>query len=110
MVKVCAADLTSVIDKFRGTFDGLWNDAEFEVYDPNADASRRRLRAALRDERHAATPSVVPLFTLQPFPFQLEILDRLEAERIVHGRHRNLVIAATGTGKTVIAAFDYLGA
>ena len=33
MVKVCAADLESVIDKFRGTFDGLWNDAEFVLYD-----------------------------------------------------------------------------
>ncbi len=110
MVKVCAADLPSVIDKFRGTFDGLWNDPEFEAYDPSAESSRQRLRAALRDERQSATPAVVPLFTLQPFPFQLEILDRLEAERSVHGRHRNLVIAATGTGKTVIAAFDYLRA
>ena len=25
----------------------------------------------------------------------------------VHGRHRNLVVAATGTGKTVVAALDY---
>jgi superfamily II DNA or RNA helicase len=69
-----------VIDKFEGTFEGLWNDAEFA------------------------------LFTLQAFPFQLEILDRLAAERALHGRFRNLVVAATGTGKTVIAAFDYLRA
>lgn len=110
MVKVCAADLPSVIDKFRGTFEGLWNDSEFEPYDPAAESSRQRLRAALRDERQSATPTVVPLFTLQPFPFQLEILDRLQVERALHGRHRNLVIAATGTGKTVIAAFDYLRA
>jgi len=110
MVKVCAADLPSVIDKFRGTFEGLWNDTEFEPYDPAAESSRQRLRVALRDERQSATPTVVPLFTLQPFPFQLEILDRIEVERALHGRHRNLVIAATGTGKTVIAAFDYLRA
>ncbi|MBX3215711.1 MAG: DUF3427 domain-containing protein [Labilithrix sp.] len=110
MVKVCAADLPSVIDKFRGTFEGLWNDTEFEPYDPAAESSRQRLRVALREERQSATPAVVPLFTLQPFPFQLEILDRLEVERTLHGRHRNLVIAATGTGKTVIAAFDYLRA
>lgn len=32
----------------------------------------------------------------------------MRAEREIHGRHRNLVVAATGTGKTVIAAFDYL--
>lgn len=25
----------------------------------------------------------------------------------MHDRHRNLVVAATGTGKTVIAAIDY---
>lgn len=34
------------------------------------------------------------------------MLEQLAAERL-HGRYRNLVIAATGTGKTVIAAFDY---
>ena len=25
----------------------------------------------------------------------------------MHGRHKNLLIAATGTGKTVVAALDY---
>jgi superfamily II DNA or RNA helicase/HKD family nuclease len=109
MVKVCAADLPQVIDKFEGTFEGLWNDAEFEAYDPASDANRAKLRTALKAEKQAVT-SVVALFTLQPFPFQLEILDRLAAERTLHGRFRNLVVAATGTGKTVIAAFDYLRA
>jgi superfamily II DNA or RNA helicase/HKD family nuclease len=111
VVKLCAADLPSVIEKFRGTFEGLWNDAEFERYDPTSEDCKKRLRTALRAEREGAGgPSVVSLFTLQPFPFQLEILDRLAAERTLHGRHRNLVVAATGTGKTVIAAFDYLRA
>ena len=27
----------------------------------------------------------------------------------MHDRHRNLVVAATGTGKTVVAALDYRG-
>ena len=44
---------------------------------------------------------------MRPRPYQSEILDRLEAERVIHGRWRNLVVAATGTGKTVIAALDY---
>ena len=34
-------------------------------------------------------------------------LDKLEAERTVRGHNRNLVVAATGTGKTVISALDY---
>lgn len=109
MVKVCAADLPQVIDKFEGTFEGLWNDAEFEAYDPSSDDHRQKLRTALKAEKTAST-SVVALFTLQAFPYQLEILDRLAAERALHGRFRNLVVAATGTGKTVIAAFDYLRA
>ncbi|MEG2137089.1 MAG: DUF3427 domain-containing protein, partial [Oscillospiraceae bacterium] len=32
---------------------------------------------------------------------------RLEAERTVRGFFRNLIVAATGTGKTVISALDY---
>ena len=41
------------------------------------------------------------------YPYQQEILDKLLAEREVRGSFRNLIVAATGTGKTVIAAFDY---
>ncbi len=44
---------------------------------------------------------------MRPFPYQQEMLDAIEVERVVHDRHRNLVVAATGTGKTVIAALDY---
>ena len=35
------------------------------------------------------------------------MLEELDAERTVHDRHRNLIVAATGTGKTVVAALDY---
>lgn len=47
------------------------------------------------------------VFDIQPYPYQQEILDRLQAEREVRGYYRNLVVAATGTGKTLISAFDY---
>jgi superfamily II DNA or RNA helicase/HKD family nuclease len=106
MVKVCAADLPHVIDKFAGTFDTLWADPEFERYAPDNDAHRARLRAALATEASTDVPDGF-LVTLRAFPFQDEILDKLAAERAIHGRRRNLVVAATGTGKTVIAAFDY---
>ena len=39
--------------------------------------------------------------------YQKEILEKLDVERKIHGHYRNLVVAATGTGKTVIAAFDF---
>src|SRR5690606_34620460 len=40
-------------------------------------------------------------------PFQKEILEKLAVEREFYGNNRNLIVAATGTGKTVISAFDY---
>lgn len=44
---------------------------------------------------------------IQPYSYQQEILDKLDAERNVRGYYHNLVVAATGTGKTVISALDY---
>jgi superfamily II DNA or RNA helicase/HKD family nuclease len=105
MVKVCADDLPHVIEKFEGTFETLWADPEFEPYDPGRADDRARLAAALGAE--AGNSNATVLFDLRPYPFQEEILDRLQAARLVHGRTRNLVVAATGTGKTVIAAIDY---
>lgn len=46
-------------------------------------------------------------FDIKPYTYQKEILENLEAERKIFGRYRNLVVAATGVGKTVISAFDY---
>lgn len=105
MVKVCAADLPHVIEQFAGTFDTLWSEPEFAPYRPEDPEHVDRLRAALSAE---TTPAVDRfLVSLHPLPFQEAILDKLAAERAQHGRHRNLVVAATGTGKTVIAALDY---
>ncbi len=109
MMKVSAADLPHVIDKFQGTFDSLWNDAEFEHVRPDDSEFLERLRLALSAERGPDKDDRTnTLIAIRPFPFQEEILDRLAAERSVQGRWRNLVVAATGTGKTVVAAFDYL--
>jgi superfamily II DNA or RNA helicase len=66
------------------------------------------LRQAIQRERYIATDAGTAInFDLRPFPFQEEILDIIAAEREVQNKHRHLVVAATGTGKTMIAAFDY---
>ncbi len=106
MVKISATDLPQVIDKFRGTFDSLWEDPEFEPYEPGSDASRERLLGALRAQANPRS-TTTSLVTLRPLPFQEAILEKLRVEREVHGHRRNLIVAATGTGKTVIAACDY---
>ena len=43
---------------------------------------------------------------LRPQPFQERLLELIELSR-QRGHHRNLLVAATGTGKTVMAALDY---
>ena len=99
----------ALLQKFEATFDSYWNSSEFETYDPDRD--RDRLDDALiaargRRVRRSVTISISGL-EVRPFPYQQEMLDAIEVERIVHDRHRNLVVAATGTGKTVVAALDY---
>jgi hypothetical protein len=56
MVKLCAADLPHVTSKFAGTFETLWQDAEFEPYDPRNPVDRERLVSALGAQQGFASP------------------------------------------------------
>lgn len=103
--KITKKDLPETIDKIAATFEYYWNDREFVYYDEGQTA---RLERALKAEKYQEhDPSQIFTMDVQPYAFQQEILDRLEAERTVRGYTRNLVVAATGTGKTVISALDY---
>ena len=108
-VRLSRVGTPALLEKFHATFDTYWNDVSFELYDPDRD--RDRLDDALAEASGAARHSRVTIslsgLEVRPFPHQQEMLDEIQAERTVHGRHRNLVVAATGTGKTVIAALDY---
>lgn len=107
-VRLSAVATPRLIDKFEGTFDSYWQRSDFEPYDPDRDAERvdRALEQAGAGTR--GTPLYeIPVLAPHPYPHQREILEDLDVQREVHGRHRNLVVAATGTGKTVVAAFDY---
>ena len=102
-VKTTARDLPQTIRKITATFDAYWHSDEFEFYNED---ERDRLNQALKAEKYQGDHPQF-LFDIRPYPYQQEILDRLLAEREVRGLYRNLVVAATGTGKTVIAALDY---
>ncbi|MCC6485749.1 MAG: DUF3427 domain-containing protein [Armatimonadetes bacterium] len=103
-VKVSQYESPGLWEKISGTFETYWQDPEFVLYSPE---QRERLQVALRHEQTRDAGTVDTFFDLRPYPFQQEILDKLQAERDVSGRERQLVVAATGTGKTMIAAFDY---
>ncbi|MHA4946911.1 DUF3427 domain-containing protein [Micromonospora sp. SD19] len=104
-VRISNIEQPHVIDTFTATFEDYWNDPAFEAYDADRDAER--LRQALTGERRDEAPTEISNLDVRPYPYQAEILADLDAERLVHGRWRNLVVMATGTGKTVVAALDY---
>lgn len=88
-------------------FETLWADSEFQRYDPDNVEHRQALAAALGRESFGGEPTAtISFFDLQPKTYQQEMLEQLTTER-AHSRNRNLLVAATGTGKTVVAAFDY---
>lgn len=104
-LKITTQEIPHVIDKFQKTFDTYWNDSEFELFDINI--HKDKLRSAIDEEKYSKSENnFSSFFDITPHNFQKEILDRLLSER-EKGNFRNLVIAATGTGKTVISAFDF---
>ncbi|MCR5756706.1 MAG: DUF3427 domain-containing protein [Selenomonas sp.] len=104
-IKITAQDQPETLAKIGATFASYWESREFEPYTA---AEEMRLYRALRDEKYYKEGNTTR-YTLdvRPYSYQQEILDKLAAERSVRGIYRNLIVAATGTGKTVIAAFDY---
>lgn len=106
-MKVTAQDQPHIIDKMRATFETYWHSEDFTPYEPKKD--EEKLRTAIDRERGRSSEKNAPTyaFDIQPYPYQQAILDALDTER--HGKDRwyNLVVAATGTGKTAISAFDY---
>ncbi|MEW9527198.1 DUF3427 domain-containing protein [Microbispora sp. NPDC049125] len=104
-VRLSSVTTPRLLDKFEATFDSYWNRPEFEPYDPAVDGDR--LDEALSRSKVGQQLFDIPALVPHPFHHQREMLEDLDVERSVHGRHRNLLVAATGTGKTVVAAFDY---
>ncbi|MCC5948221.1 MAG: DUF3427 domain-containing protein [Nitriliruptoraceae bacterium] len=106
-VRLAQAHAPTVIEKVAATFETYWADPEFEPY---GDADGERFDAAIAAERsgdYAGRLTVTSGLEVRAWPYQQEILESLDVERRRRDRWRNLVIAPTGTGKTVVAALDY---
>lgn len=103
-VKVTAQDMPHVMARFEAEFETYWRHESFVSYDAN---QTERFREAISSARNAPNTAGFRFFAdLKPHPFQERVIEALEAARS-NGSMRNLVVAATGTGKTVMAAFDY---
>jgi superfamily II DNA or RNA helicase len=100
-VRVSGARNPDVIDKVAAVFESYWHNPDFEAYD-------RDVFLARTAAEHGDGPVFILSPTeLRPEPFQERLLEQIALARI-QGHHRNLLVSATGTGKTVMAALDYL--
>ena len=103
--KATQFELPQVIEEVRNSFEAYWCDETFEEFIPGV--SDERLQKALGSDWETPLLDFSALDLMRAKDYQQEILEKLDVERNVHGHFRNLVVAATGTGKTVIAAFDF---
>lgn len=99
-VRLSQQDNPALLNKFQATFDQYWHDPAFEPYELS------RVKEALAVRSTSGQDALVSTFWIQARPHQIAVLEALQTER-ESGHHHNLVVAATGTGKTVIAALDY---
>jgi superfamily II DNA or RNA helicase/HKD family nuclease len=108
-VRLSSMDAAHVISRVRMMFEAHWASEHFDLYDPavNGEALAHALREHDRRSLGETTTISFAGLDVRPYPHQQRMLDALMIERDRHDRHRNLVVAATGTGKTVVAALDY---
>ncbi|MBG0738543.1 DUF3427 domain-containing protein [Paeniglutamicibacter antarcticus] len=106
-VRLSSVGTARLLQKFEITFDSYWEQRAFQPYDPGNDGDKLDAALARNGGRAASRPDTFTGLEVQPYLHQQEMLEDLESARAIHGRHRNLLVAATGTGKTVVAALDY---
>ncbi len=98
-VRLTEAASPALIARVKQLFNVYWEDPSFQDYERDAFASAI--------SQPDPVQSRLVLFDIEPRPYQIAILERLDSERRRYDRHHNLLVAATGTGKTVVSAFDY---
>ncbi|MGK3971479.1 DUF3427 domain-containing protein [Sorangium sp. So ce118] len=99
-VRVSGARNPDVVDKVAAVFEGYWNSGDFVPYDREEFLGRAEQAAG------GAIAVMISPIELRPEPFQERLLEQIALSR-ERGHHRNLLVSATGTGKTVMAAIDY---
>ncbi len=94
-------------EKISATFEAYWNDKEFKSIDSAEEIGVLKRNLAKESGNVNMDSYVIPGFNIEPYEHQREILERLVVEREIEGRKKHLIVAATGTGKTIISALDY---
>ncbi len=99
-VRVSGLRNPDVVSKMTAVFESYWEGGDFVPYDRTEFLERT-------ETVDAGDPFALPPTEIHLRPFQERLLEQIQVARL-HGHHRNLLVAATGTGKTVMAAVDYV--
>lgn len=104
-IRATAIENPHIINTAKATFEMYWNSADFEDFKIGGIERFRLMMQKERSNMHSEAVEIFHNYNL--FPHQKKLLDDLRYEREQNHNSRNLVVAATGTGKTVLSAFDY---
>lgn len=88
-VKFTERGQSDLFGRAQAHFETLWEDSEFQPYDPANPQHRAALGVALQREAGDDLVARPTYFDLQPKAYQQQMLDQLHKERD-HGRWRNL--------------------
>ncbi|MEZ4301327.1 MAG: DEAD/DEAH box helicase family protein [Polyangiaceae bacterium] len=99
-VRVSGNKNPQIVEKIAAVFESYWNSPDFLDYDP------AQFKAVAESSPTRGLTVLLSPIELRPEPFQERLLEQIALSREL-GHHRNLLVSATGTGKTVMAAVDY---
>lgn len=106
-VRLSKVSSPSIFEKFSTTFETYWESDDYLHYTTEELGEALEEALAAQSESKSESISLMSHLEVNPRPHQIRMLDELSVSRELLGHSRNLVVAATGTGKTVLAALDY---
>jgi superfamily II DNA or RNA helicase/HKD family nuclease len=108
-MRITSIENAHIINKTKATFDTYWNSDDFEALDSEEQLSS--FEDAIQRHRHStadvSTDESQYVIRFERKIHQIKVLEKLQFERNNVHSYKNLIIAATGTGKTAISAFDF---
>ena len=96
-VRLSIIDNRGVVQKIASTFEQYWHSSDFEPYTKEL---------FIHHSKRQGVRTLLPNIDIKPRSYQAEMLTALATEREL-GFTKNLLVAATGTGKTMVAALDF---
>ncbi|MFK8083111.1 MAG: DEAD/DEAH box helicase family protein [Granulosicoccus sp.] len=115
-VRLVERENPQLFERFAQVFNSYWEDSDFEhlpkldeqgKLPTLADALMRARSSGPGDESRILQPLSYVHLEVRAWAHQQLILNQLAIQSTIYDYHRNLVVAATGTGKTIIAALDF---